>query len=201
MGYTDLSSYGAKDWSTPSLDQMANEGCPIYQLLCAYTGLFAFSSRVANGEGTRLKLVFGRVISPRDPSRGCRKLNTRWPKFLNLRVTQRQLLGSGIWAQTLSFFRLIMVFDSWFGLPYSNDYSPKSINNPRSYAVQWPELPLIRDTTIVEREPDQRYLTERYTQEVLQVIRRQSSPALLPVFSTFDAARTSLGFRSVFGCL
>ncbi|HAY35538.1 MAG TPA: arylsulfatase, partial [Bacteroidetes bacterium] len=26
MGYTDLSSYGAKDWSTPSLDQMANEG-------------------------------------------------------------------------------------------------------------------------------------------------------------------------------
>jgi len=62
-------------------------------------------------------------------------------------------------------------FDSYFGIPYSNDMSPVVANNPRERARRHPRLPLVRDTTVVEREPDQRVLTRRYTEEALSFIR------------------------------
>jgi len=62
-------------------------------------------------------------------------------------------------------------FDTYFGIPYSNDMSPNPANNPREVAnVQYPPIPVIRDTTIVERGPDQRTLTRRYTEAVVDFI-------------------------------
>ncbi|MDX1740654.1 MAG: sulfatase-like hydrolase/transferase, partial [Rhodothermales bacterium] len=45
-----------------------------------------------------------------------------------------------------------------------------SLNNPRPNASGHPPLPLVRDTTVVEREPDQSQLTGRYTEEAIRFI-------------------------------
>ena len=68
-------------------------------------------------------------------------------------------------------------FDSYFGLPYSNDaYSGR----PEKFRVHLPErfsqhrfnpLPLMRDDEVYELEPDQSSLTERYTEEAISFIR------------------------------
>jgi arylsulfatase A len=87
-------------------------------------------------------------------------------------------------------------FDSWFGLPYSNDMWP---NHPKvqrtpsdsslkteirqradftgydgkgqTYPLDWfPDLPLYVDDKVLELNPDQRFLTSRYTDQGLTFI-------------------------------
>ncbi len=56
-------------------------------------------------------------------------------------------------------------FDSYYGLPYSNDMG---IQRPGSI---WPPLPLMRDEQVIEAQPDQRSLIFRYTEECLRLLR------------------------------
>ncbi|MFW5745815.1 MAG: sulfatase-like hydrolase/transferase, partial [Spirochaetota bacterium] len=56
-------------------------------------------------------------------------------------------------------------FDHYFGLPYSNDMGRQAGKGPNT-----PPLPLLRDETVHQQQPDQRGLTERYTDECLQFI-------------------------------
>jgi arylsulfatase len=56
-------------------------------------------------------------------------------------------------------------FDSYFGIPYSNDMGTKP-NRPN-----FPPLPLIRNEETIEKEPDQAQLTKRYTEEAVKFIR------------------------------
>jgi len=52
-------------------------------------------------------------------------------------------------------------FDTYFGIPYSNDMSKG-------------KLPLMHDTEILEVEPDQSLLTKRYTEYAIDFIREQA---------------------------
>ncbi len=57
-------------------------------------------------------------------------------------------------------------FDTWFGLPYSNDnskYHPV-------LADSMPPLPLYRDREVIELDPDQQQFTKRFTQEAIKFI-------------------------------
>jgi len=56
-------------------------------------------------------------------------------------------------------------FDSYYGLPYSNDMAP------RESARHYPPLPLMRGCEVVEQQPDQRSLIFRYTEESTRIIR------------------------------
>ena len=53
-------------------------------------------------------------------------------------------------------------FDSYFGIPYSNDMGGNGKRRP--------PLPLMRDKKVIETKPDQALLTERYTEEALKFI-------------------------------
>jgi len=55
-------------------------------------------------------------------------------------------------------------FDTWFGIPYSNDMGVG--NGRRNY----PPLPLMRNEQVIEEEPDQSQLTKRYTAETVGFI-------------------------------
>lgn len=65
-------------------------------------------------------------------------------------------------------------FDEYFGIPYSNDMGRQSNR------VDNPPLPLLRNETVIQAQPDQRGITERYTDEALQFINKnQSKPFFL----------------------
>lgn len=58
-------------------------------------------------------------------------------------------------------------FDSYYGLPYSNDMGT-------SPGGTRPPLPLMRDEDVIQEQPDQTSLTERYVEESVQFIREHS---------------------------
>lgn len=65
-------------------------------------------------------------------------------------------------------------FDSYYGLPYSNDMGIQRPDSP------WPPLPLMRGTEVVEAQPDQRSLIFRYTEECVRILREnRNRPFLL----------------------
>lgn len=57
-------------------------------------------------------------------------------------------------------------FDYYFGLPYSNDMLPHN---------KWPELPLYRNSEVIETAPDQTQLTKRYTEEAIGFITKNKN--------------------------
>jgi len=60
-------------------------------------------------------------------------------------------------------------FEHYFGLPYSNDMG-RQTNHPDVIPMP-PPLPLLMDGEVVEQQPDQSSLTERYVQEAVKFMR------------------------------
>ena len=60
-------------------------------------------------------------------------------------------------------------FDTYFGIPYSNDMSP--VQNKGAHARNFPPTPLIVDGKQIESEPDQGELTRRYTEKAVSFIK------------------------------
>jgi arylsulfatase A-like enzyme len=56
-------------------------------------------------------------------------------------------------------------FDSYYGIPYSNDMGRQREDDT------WPPLPLVRDEAVIQEQPDQAALTERYVEESVRFIR------------------------------
>jgi len=169
MGYTDLSSFGQTAWETPALDRLGAEGARFTDFYVPTPACSPSRAALLTGRYP-LKAGVREVISPRT-LRGLPEAERTAAELFREAGYRTGMVGKWHLGAHPDFLPTNHGFETWFGLPYSNDYSPRSINNPRPHAAQWMELPLLRDTTIVEREPDQRQLTERYTQEALAFIR------------------------------
>ena len=57
-------------------------------------------------------------------------------------------------------------FDSYFGLPYSNDMAPNLFLDLSTGRRNFPPLSLIQDEDVIQLDPNQAWLTNRYTAEV-----------------------------------
>jgi arylsulfatase A-like enzyme len=65
-------------------------------------------------------------------------------------------------------------FDSYYGIPYSNDMGIQKEDDI------YPPLPLLRDEQVIQAQPDQRAITERYVEESVRFIRdQQNTPFFL----------------------
>ena len=66
-------------------------------------------------------------------------------------------------------------FDSYFGIPYSNDMDQTRKGSTRDLVkkarVEYWNVPLLRDREIVERPADQRTITRRFSEEAVRFIR------------------------------
>ena len=56
-------------------------------------------------------------------------------------------------------------FDDYYGLPYSNDMAITEKNQ------KYPPLPLLYGKEVIQQQPDQRSLTECYTEKGIEFIR------------------------------
>ncbi|HEX9660318.1 MAG TPA: sulfatase [Rhodothermales bacterium] len=179
QGYEDVGVYGASGFRTPNLDRMASKGL-------RFTSFYATESACSP---TRASLMTGsyptRVGIPEVLFPGATVgLN---PDEVTIAELARDhgyataAIGKWHLGDHPTFLPTNHGFDSYFGIPYSNDMSPDPRHNP------WPEnrhkhppLPLVRDTTVVEREPDQSQLTRRYTVEAVEFIQEhRDGPFLL----------------------
>ena len=162
MGYGDLACYGHPSIKTPNIDRLADDGI---RLTSFVTGSWCVPSRT--------QLMTGRYL-PRIPlgktgANGAGGLpDSEWTLAEALKDSGYKTHMVGKWHlgyKQKKFLPVNQGFDTWFGLPYSNDYMKPWVQTDEP-------LGLFRGDTMVEHPFDQDPLTTRYTKEAVQLIER-----------------------------
>jgi len=195
MGYGDLGVYGHPSIKTPNLDEMAMEGQQ-------WTSFYAAAnvctpSRAALLTG-RLPIRSGmfsderRVLFP-DSKGGLPRDEITIARMLKSVGYSTAAIGKWHLGHLPQYLPASHGFDSYYGIPYSNDMDvQKKINafNFKSLLMKGKienfHVPLMQDTTIIERPADQRTITQRYTREAIKFIsEHKEKPFFLYLAHTF----------------
>ncbi|RMF87509.1 MAG: arylsulfatase [Planctomycetota bacterium] len=178
LGYGDLSCFGHPTIRTPNLDRMAIEGqrwTDFYVAACVCT-----PSRAALITG-RLPVRTGmcsdkrRVLFP-DSAGGLQQSEYTIAEALRDLGYTTHCVGKWHLGHLPQYLPTSHGFESYFGIPYSNDMD-RVADSPRgreAFLHPKPEyfnVPLMRNTEIVERPADQYTLIRRYTDETIRLIR------------------------------
>jgi len=165
LGYQDLSCYGSKNIKTPNIDKMATEGLKLLDFYA--TSASCTPSRAALMTGSYPGRVgMNNVLMPDSKDKHTGKILGLNPKETTIaEVVQSQgyataCIGKWHLGDDPSFMPNNHGFGYYFGIPYSNDMIP-----PR-----FPNLPLFRNEKVLEENPNQDYLTKRFTEESLKFI-------------------------------
>ncbi len=165
MGYGDLSSYGNPSIDTPNIDQLADQSTRFTSFV---TGAWCVPSRT--------QLLTGRYM-PRVEFGGATGANGEGGMPDEELVLAEALKEAGYatgmagkWHLGHAEDRFLPPnhgFDSWFGLPYSNDYRKPWVQTDVP-------LGLHRGTEMIEHPINQDSLTVRYTAEATRYIEEHS---------------------------
>ncbi|MGK0240870.1 MAG: arylsulfatase A [Candidatus Pelagisphaera sp.] len=177
LGYGDLGCYGSTRNNTPHLDRLAKEGK-------RFTDFYMASPVCSPSRGAMMtgcyppRIGFGSfngsiVLFPGDGI-GLSSSETTVATQLQNAGYSTKIIGKWHCGDQPEFLPTRHGFDEYFGIPYSNDMGRQSDRPDR------PPLPLLRNETVIQAQPDQRGITERYTDEALQFIdKNQDSPFFL----------------------
>lgn len=173
LGWGDIGVQGATGFATPSIDRLAAEGLRFTSFYAPNAACSPTRAAIMTGSYAP-RVGIPHVLSPRS-RRGLNPNEITIAELLKGRGYATIAVGKWHLGDHPAFLPTAQGFDSYFGLPYSSDMSPVKANNPRERANLWyPPLPLIRDTAVVEREPDQTQLTRRYTAEIVGFLERNA---------------------------
>ncbi|MEZ6078061.1 MAG: sulfatase-like hydrolase/transferase [Pirellulaceae bacterium] len=168
LGYGDLACFGHPTIATPNLDRMAGEGqrwTEFYVAACVCT-----PSRAALQTG-RYPIRSGmcsnnrRVLFP-DSTGGLPASEITIGQMLKAQGYSTHAIGKWHLGHLPRYLPTSHGYDSYFGIPYSNDMDAVS-DSPKGKARFWnPEIeywnvPLMRGEQIVERPADQHTITRR----------------------------------------
>lgn len=158
MGYGDLSCYGQDKWSTPRIDKLASEGARL-------TDFYVPTPYCAPSRASLLtgKYPFNHGLMDNPAPDANEHLDTVGLPLNEILISQ--LLKNGGYATTCigkwhlghqsQFLPTNRGFDSYYGIPYSNDMRP---------------VHMLEDEEIVEYPVVQSTLTKRYTERALGFI-------------------------------
>jgi arylsulfatase A len=180
MGYGDVGAYGHPTIRTPHIDTLAAEGQRWTQF---YTAASVCTPSRAGLMTGRLPIRYGmsgnrRVLFP-DSSLGLPPEEITMAEALKARGYATGMVGKWHLGHLPAFLPTANGFDSYIGIPYSNDMDRVPDLGPAGQAgVKAPRpgyfnVPLMRDAGIIERPANQTTLTRRYTEEALSYIRAQ----------------------------
>ncbi len=190
QGYADVGVYGAKDFATPNLDNMASEGMRftnfyVSQAVCSasraslMTGCYA--ERVSIQGALNSWSQFG--LNPEEETIA---------DMLKKRGYATGIFGKWHLGHYKEFLPLQQGFDEYFGLPYSNDMWPVDYDGTpitaenkgsKPWKSRYPVLPLIEGNekiAEIQTLDDQATLTTRYTERAIKFIEKnKDSPFFL----------------------
>ena len=172
LGYADIGPFGSTLHRTPHLDRMAAEGRKLTSFYVSANVCTPSRSSLMTGSyprrvGLDENEKGGWVLFPRNEE-GLNPDEVTVAEMLKDVGYRTALVGKWHLGDQKAFLPTRHGFDSYFGIPYSNDMGHDSRRQPYNY----PPLPLLRGEEVIEEEPDQRLITQRYTHEALEFIER-----------------------------
>ena len=166
MGYGDLQCYGSPHIRTPNLDQLADDGI---RLTSFVTGSWCVPSRTQLITGRYMPRVKFNGGTGSDGTGGLPDSEWTLAEALSDAGYNTHMVGKWhLGYKDKKFLPVNQGFDTWFGLPYSNDYMKPWVQTDEP-------LGLYRGEKMVEHPFDQNPLTNRYTQEVVGLIEKADS--------------------------
>lgn len=174
LGYNDIGPFGSEKHRTPNLDRMAREGRK-------FTQFYVTSGVCSPSRSSLMTGCYPKRVGLHQNERGAWVLFPGNKRGLNpSEITIAEVLKAkgyatacvGKWhlGDQPVFLPTRQGFDSYFGIPFSNDMG--KTDRPKN---MYPPLPLLRNEKVIEAEPDQRYLTQRYTKEAIKFITANKS--------------------------
>lgn len=168
MGYGDIGCYGSTKNRTPTIDKMAEEGM-------RFTDFYVTSGVCTPSRASLLTASYPRRVNMHVDEAD------RWVLFPAARkglnpdeITIAELLKKQGYATACigkwhlgdhpDFLPTEYGFDTYFGIPYSNDMGGKNI-----------PLPLLRDEKVIEAPVAQSPITRRYTEEAVSFIKENAA--------------------------
>jgi arylsulfatase A-like enzyme len=170
LGYGDLGSYGHPTIETPNLDRLANQGT---RFKAFYTAAWCVPSRTQLLTGRYLSQV---NLNGRTGADGNghlpEKLDTL-PEALREVGYSTHMLGKWhLGYKKDAYLPHEQGFDTWWGLPYSNDYRKPWVQTNEPLAIFKGKTG--QPSEMVEHPINQDTLTTRYTKRAVQRIERES---------------------------
>ena len=170
FGNGDLGCFGSKLHRTPNVDRMAAEGMK-------FTSFYVSSGVCTPSRASLVTGCYPRRVNMHVSGIGTAVLRAVDQKGLNpdettiAEVLKKAGYATGIFGKwhlgdQPVFLPTRQGFDYWFGIPYSDDMTKDK------FPATWPELPLMRNETVIEAPPDRDYLVKRCTEEVVQFIEK-----------------------------
>ncbi|MCK4998547.1 MAG: sulfatase [Anaerohalosphaera sp.] len=209
QGYQDIGCFGSPKIKTPNLDRMAQEGM-------RFTDFYSANSVCSPSRAALLtgcyppRVGITKVLFSKD-SIGLNPKEITIADMLKDHGYATACIGKWHLGHLPEFLPTKQGFDSYFGIPYSNDMKidPKAtladdvkFNNgmtEQAVRTQQPKknfVPLMRNDKVIEYPADQSTLTQRYTQEAIRFItENRSKPFFLylphtmphiPIFASPD---------------
>lgn len=181
MGYGDLSCYGHPTIRTPHLDKMAKEGMRFTQFyvsasVCTPSRAGLLTGRYPVRTGMVGGIMKRDVLFPND-NFGLKQEEVTIAEVLKQKDYATMAVGKWHLGHLPEFLPMAQGFDSYYGIPYSNDMDYRHHNE---VSQRFFDVPLMENETIIERPANQHTLTKRYTEKSLEFIaNNQDKPFFL----------------------
>ena len=172
LAYSDLALYADTGLTTPNLERMARGGMRFTDFYVAAASCSPSRAALLTGRYPQRVDVPG-VLMPQS-RKGLPSETITLAEMLQSAGYATACYGKWHLGHLEPHLPHKHGFDDYFGIPYSNDMTPDSTKNPNPYARRHPPLPLVEGITTVETEPDQRYLTMRYTERAVAFIEQNA---------------------------
>ncbi len=217
LGYGDLSCYGNPTINTPNLDRMAHEGQKwtnfyVGASVCTPSRAALLTGRLPVRSGMASNM--NRVLFP-DSKNGLPTREITLAEQLKKAGYATAAIAKWHLGHKEQYLPTNNGFDYYFGIPYSNDMDRVAEYPEGGYWSQQNDevktehfnVPLLRNTEIVERPANQNTITKRYSEETISFIKNNKEAPFfiylahnlphIPLFASEEA--TGKSKRGLYG--